>query len=281
MLLAQRKSFPISVEWKDNSGIHCIVDGGALHNITPDSEFGVYLKSDVNFLTQICVLHVAVLHHFSFTAKLPPSLDVAHPLIAVQTKFGKQAHLRIHTPLYGGFRKIYDGLSANPRLKHNLNRISLVDRPEDAQVEVRLIAEDEVRFTTHIKVATPQRILITRVVDGIGADPNVLAWIFSKMAHFYGELEHSYCDSRISRFVDVEFFELQEKDIFNEDTRFEDRILKPASHLNLYTNGVIELPPHDKGDGTLPYGMRLINNSQLGLYAYVFHFSSHDLKICE
>jgi hypothetical protein len=287
VLFAERKSFPISIEWNgnNNSVIHCTVNGGALHNITRDSEFGVYLKSDINFSNQICVLHVDVLDHFSFTAKLLPSVDVAHPLIAVQTKFGRQAHLRVHIPLYGGFRKIYDDLRENPRLAHNLNHISLVNRAEEAQVEVSLITKDEVRFTTHFKVAPQSKknklSTITRVTDGIGVDPIVLAWIFSKMAHFYGELEHSYEDSRISYYVKVEFLELQAEHILNKDTDSEDLILKPATHLNLYTNGAIELPLHDMGDGELPYGMRLINRSQLSLYAYVFHFSSHGLKICE
>lgn len=268
---------------KNNGLGQYVVRGGKIHNITLDSEFGVYRKTDITFSTQIGVLHVAELQSFSFIAKPPPnapSLDVADSLIAVQTKFGKQGHLRIHIPPQDGFRKIYDDLLANSELKHHFSGILLVDESKDAQVEVRVSAKDEVRFTMHIEVTTPNQMTMTQVVDGVEADPHHLACIFSKIAHFYRELKYINNDPRISRSVDVELYQLAEEYKLNEDTGFEEDVLEKIGP-NLCTNGVIDLVVPDAEAEGIPYGLRLVNKSSFGLHVNVFHFSSHDLSIGE
>jgi hypothetical protein len=257
------------------------VRGGKIHNITLDSEFGVYRKTDITFSTQIGVLHVAELQSFSFIAKLPlnaPSLDVADSLIAVQTKFGEQGQLRIHIPPQDSFRKIYDDLLANSELKHHFSGISLVDESKDAQVEVRLSAKGEVKFTMHIEVTTPDKMTISKVVDGVEADPHYLAWIFSKVAHFYRELKYINNDPRISRSIEVELYQLTEEYKLNQDTGYEEDVLEKTGS-NKCIDGVINLVVPDAEAEKIPYGLRLVNKSTLGLHANVFHFSSHDLSI--
>jgi hypothetical protein len=201
-------------------------------------------------------------------------------LIAVQTKFGKQGLLRIHIPPQDGFRKIYDDLRANSELRRHFSSISLVDKSKDAQVEVRLNAKDEVRFTMHIEVTTPDEMSITQVVDGVEADLHHLAWIFSKIAHFYRELKYSNNNPRISHSIDVELYKLTEVYKPNEDTGFEDVVLEKFGP-NQCIDGVINLvvPDADAEAEGILYGLKLVNNSTLGLHANMFYFSSHDLSI--
>lgn len=283
VLPTERKCFPIIFDKKYGGGVQCVVLGGVMHNITPDAEFGVYHKTDITFSTQICVLHVDDLEEFSFTATLPlnaPKLDPDIPIVAVQTKFGKQVRLRIHIPPQDGFRKIYDDMKKTQELKHYFDNIALVDNSKDPHVEITSPAKNEVRLKMYTKEVVPgQAASVTREVE---AHPGDLAWILSKMAHFYSEFKHSQVNARISRFVQVEFYELKDDYVFNDDTGFEDTIFKLVEpHSNLCVNGVIELPARDQKDGGKPYGLRLVNRSSLNLHANVFHFSSHDLKICE
>ncbi|KAF8188662.1 hypothetical protein BJ912DRAFT_968135 [Pholiota molesta] len=276
VLPTKPKCFPITFD-----GVQYVVHGGTIHNITPDAEFDVYRKDDVTFASPICVLYVDALDVYKFTATLPPNapqLGPYVPVVAVQTKFGNQVRLRIHIPSGDGFGKIYNDMKKTWKLKHFLDNVALVDISRDPHVKITSPSRDKVKLEMYTKVVAPGQAVST--IRDVTAHPDDLAWILSKMAHFYSEFEHSQVNERISQFVDVAFYELKEHSIPNDDTGFEDTILKPVEpRLNLFAGPVIELPPHNMRDEVKPYGLQLVNRSSLNLHANVFHFNSHDLTI--
>ncbi|KAF9474959.1 hypothetical protein BDN70DRAFT_884283 [Pholiota conissans] len=281
VLPSQRKSFDISFDAKEH---HYIVHGGSIHNISLDSEFGLFLKTDFNFATQLGTLCVGKLLPFTFEATLPKhtsTLDLSKPMIATQTKFGTQGCLHFYTPPKDGFRKFYAKMAQTPELaSYFYQQVDRVEESKDAQVEIQTVVKNKFKFTMTTPTMVPNQVAITQtqVVDADKMGRKCFAGMFPKIAHFYRELRYVNIEPKIARFIGVELYRLRDKQVFNKDVGYAEDILVPDGP-NLCVRGIIDLHiPNEEAEGK-PYGIRLVNKSAFDLYANVYHFDTHDLSI--
>ncbi|KAF9477976.1 hypothetical protein BDN70DRAFT_74573 [Pholiota conissans] len=287
VLPVQRKSFDIVYDGNADGGRGQItVRAGEIHNINLDSEFAVYLKSDISFTNQIGTLLVQELGDFKFTARRPngaPELNFNQLLVAVQNKIGtEKERIRIYSPPHDGFRKLYEDLVQKQDFTHHpLNNFTLLKSSTSTQrpeVEISLI-ENKFKFIMSTPPMQEKQPIITHAVDVDNSDlaDDELAWIFARMAHFYQELKYKndFNDDvrkNILRGVDVEFYRLQD----DADTD----ILAPTGS-NLCTDGVVNLHLANKADEEEPYGFKITNASSSKLYVNAFLFNTHNLSIGE
>ncbi|KAF9477972.1 hypothetical protein BDN70DRAFT_880495 [Pholiota conissans] len=281
VLPSQRKSFDISFDAK---GHHCIVHGGSIHNISLDSEFGLFLKTDFNFATQLGTLCVGKLLPFTFEATLPKNtstLDLSKPMIAIQTKFGTQGCLHFYTPPKDGFRKFYAEMAQTPELaSYFYQQVDRVEEAKDVQVKIQTVAENKFKFTMTTPTMVPNQVTITQtqIVDADKIGLQCFAGMFPKIAHFYRELRYVNIEPKIEQFIGVELYRLRDEQVFNKDVGYAEDVLVPDGP-NLRIGGVVDLHIPDEEAERIPYGIRLVNKAPWGLYASVFHFDTHDLSI--
>ncbi|KAF9479227.1 hypothetical protein BDN70DRAFT_878993 [Pholiota conissans] len=301
VLPIQKKAFDISFDDKANNGLgKYIVHGGTIHNIKENSEFSIYRKADLSFSTPKGTLEVDKIQSYSFTAKLPSNvtaIDLHEPMVAVQTKWGKQGRLNIYIDPGTPFWKTYDDMSKTPdlKLKSLFDTVVVVDKSDEAFVKIETNAENALKFTMSVPLMIPGQMMMEHVINNVDADANNLALTLSKVAHFYRELRYiktslpvSDSDThvplddekkpKISERISVEFYKLQENSDADEDTEYDEEILSPVGS-NLCTGGIVDLVIADEDEENIPYGIKIVNNSKLGLYANVFHFNTHDLEI--
>ncbi|KAF9477973.1 hypothetical protein BDN70DRAFT_74423 [Pholiota conissans] len=280
VLPIQKKAFDISFDDKANNGLgKYIVHGGAIHNIKEDSEFSIYRKADLSFSTPKGTLEVDKIQSYSFTAKLPSNvttIDLREPMVAVQTMFGKQERLNVYIDPRTPFWKTYDDMSKKPDLKFLFDTVVVVDKSDEAPVKIETNAKNALKFTMSVPVMIPSQTTMEQVVDDVDADPNNLALTLSKVAHFYRELRYVKMEPKMSKHISVELYKLQEDVDADEDIGYE--ILSPVEP-NLSNGGIVDLVIADEDEENIPYGIKIVNNSTLGLYANVFHFNTHDLAI--
>lgn len=113
-----------------------------------------------------------------------------------------------------------------------------------------------------------------------------ICWFLSRIAHFYWELDLPDAFTGINtkqshRNIKVEFYQLQEVVIMpSQATGLLDEALGAVGQ-NLYVDGIVNLVVADQDGYSIPYGLKLVNDSDQDFHVNLFHFTNSDLSICK
>ncbi|KAI0312157.1 hypothetical protein OF83DRAFT_1087200 [Amylostereum chailletii] len=250
-----------------------IMEAGMAHGITEGSEFAIYTSRDPSFKeSPLGVLGTGAIHLFSTEMVLPTGatpLYILEHAFALQTRIGAEEALRLHVPVNDQMASVFAALASEMQDRDPGQRTILLVEKDEADIAIAL-EDGEIVF--HILDALTVSLGMTRMYHPLG-QPGVddLA-IIRGAAHFYWHLRRSPLKRRLQSRVHVEFTKLVETD--DKDDLF-GRICVPEGPNLVDEQGRIDI----EADDTTLYGMKVINESEVGLYASLFYFDSSDLSI--
>ncbi|KAF8961631.1 caspase domain-containing protein [Flammula alnicola] len=250
-----------------------VLDAGSIHGITKGAEFAVHPSTELAFKTPLGTLIVETLGPFSAT--LQPLLgshgfNITPSAIAVQTKAGEREDIRFYFPLDNSFLPCYEALiSVMQSKKANFQNIVLVDRPEDAHLEV---AMENGKAIFLIKDERVTQYGLTRLFHSVDPVVEEIVPVLKAAAHYYWKLNRSSNNPDITHNVQVEVYKLQES-LSNFD-QFGHPEMTPVGP-NLCRNNVLDFVVEEDA----PYGVKLTNNSPRDFYPNLFYFDNSDLSI--
>ncbi|KJA25069.1 hypothetical protein HYPSUDRAFT_214125 [Hypholoma sublateritium FD-334 SS-4] len=269
---ARRKAFAVQYQSQTR---RYVLHAGNIQKVNPQSTFALFLKSDVDFTRQLGTLSVANGHigQFLSQATVTPEirLDPEQDIVAVPVKSGTNGDLNVFIAPNDNFHAVYQRLKED----HGLENVTLTNTLKVSNIGISM-AGNKITFTLcSLPCPNVMPFKWQQVVQFGSYDSSALelVGILSRAAHFYRELRliHKVPDD----VLEVRFYELVQAQSSSPWTPPE---FVPAQHpKDLYSNGIVTIlySPDAK------YGIKLINKTELNLYANVFYFVNQDLSIVE
>lgn len=256
-----------------------IVHAGFIHKITPHSKFSLFRKSDVDLADQIGTLSVAesTIGRFSSPAKVSftSPIQPETPIVALQTKIGREDDLRVYIPPSNSFLDIYQEL----KKKHDLDDVSTVRSLEDADMVAEKVSNNKITFTMRtIKHTKLPRYEWPQTVKFDASKPAEIAKILSSASHFYRELkcnDQQSASKKILNDIEISFHTLKYQAELGDWDQPE--FVPDDPCVNLYDNGIISI----RHDPKAMYGLKLVNRSKSDLYPTIFLFDNRSLEISQ
>ncbi|TFY66007.1 hypothetical protein EVG20_g5083 [Dentipellis fragilis] len=225
------------------------MDAGAAHGITEGAEFTVYKDRD-DLDTPLGTLIVLQMAAFSSVLDVLPYGDrfkLNKDAYALQTRAGAQEDLRIHVALDDRLTDLFEALATEMQKTGSGAQKILLDTKEKSVLDLQLEKD--------------------RIVFNI-LDPLVTGYGLKRIPH---TIDVDVDAAMPLHKIKVEVYELEEADgEYDEDLQ---AILRPKGP-NLKRGDVVDVV----ADGTR-YGVKVVNTTNVPLYASVFFFSHGDLSI--
>lgn len=269
MLSPSRECYPIRFERNDESSWQLILAAGSVHGITAGAEFTIFLLSNTALQEQTALVTVVEsARAFTSVLHIPSGFTLTQPSVAVQTRAGRKEDLCLYVHPQDTFHNLFrSACESKYRSQYCLDNITIVDNPGHAHLGVRV-------STTRNKVIFDMRDERTtsfgfkHQFDAVDADVDMVALVLGRAAHFYRTLNRVNGEPRVTGLVRVGFYRLQKSGVVNDSSQ-----VGP----NLCRNGMIDFLI----DEAASYGLEIVNESSLNLYAYLFYFDPSDLSISE
>ncbi|KAJ7232711.1 caspase domain-containing protein, partial [Mycena rebaudengoi] len=257
-----------------------ILEGGAAHGITNKAEFAVY--ADRNMSSPIGMVIALQPTAFNTLCTLHPQSEVpfalSEPRFALQTRTGEGHDVRLFIELNIKLLDVFIRVMKEmQRTDVEKRQFYLVDSVDDEPDLVITLDNDLVQF--RIMDQTCQQYGLTHMPLENKINPDYLYLILRNAAHFYWHLHRSNKEGRIAtQKIELECIKLIRSGELTTD--LEDLWLPdPAGH-NFNVGGMIILNVKEGEDEEHDtYGYRIINNSNVPLYAAMFYFDVSDLSI--
>lgn len=257
-----------------------ILEGGAAHGITNKAEFAVY--ADRNMSSPIGMVIALQPTAFNTLCTLHPQSEVlfalSEPGFALQTRTGEGHDVRLFIELNIKLLDVFIRVMKEmQRTDVEKRQFYLVDSVDDEPDLVITLDNDLVQF--RIMDQTCQQYGLTHMPLENKINPDYLYLILRNAAHFYWHLHRSNKEGRIAtQKIELECIKLIRSGELTTD--LEDLWLPdPAGH-NFNVGGMIILNVKEGEDEEHDtYGYRIINNSNVPLYAAMFYFDVSDLSI--
>ncbi|KAF8875734.1 caspase domain-containing protein [Gymnopilus junonius] len=243
--------------------ISITVEAGSAHGVTEGAEFSIYSESDLRFEKRLTLGTVKSVAAFTSTLNDLPYPGV-NPCIAIQTKAGQKEDVRLFVPQGNSFFTVFESVrNDHNNHKYDLHNITLVADQSIAHLKATMKGADvqfEIADERVTRYGFTQQFKTVDIVDS-----DRVGWTFSRIAHFYRELNKANSNSKLTSLVRLEFYELEEND--------DDDLV--AFGKNLCNSGTIDVDVNEE----IPYGIKLVNESNFDLYPYLFWFDNTDLSI--
>jgi hypothetical protein len=246
------------------------MDAGTAHGVTEGATFAIYKDKHVYLTTDpLGTMVASAPGPFSTALDFSPTdckFSIEGQAFALQIRAGKQADLSLYVPFDQKplpiFQAIATGMQVNAR--QQINMLTDEDLKQGKMPDLGIAFEnDHIVFdikdpnvTVHGLHRMPRRVL-----------PNIdeVSPIIRAAAHYYWHLRRVGSAQFIKNTVEVEFTKLLDGDT---------RTRKPDGP-NLIKAGVVDLVVNEDDI----YGMKITNNGELPLYAFVFYFNNSDWSI--
>ena len=249
------------------------MDAGVVHGITEGTYFDVYQDRE-STLNGTSLGTLVVLHTDSFTSTLDIITEASRSLpeegYAVRARVRLEEDLRIHVAPNVQL-SLTQALAARDLQKEGfLHRILLVEK-EKAELEFTL---EEGRVVVNLLDSVVTTLGLTRIPFFIEPTADVVYSFIGAVSHFYWHLRQKGDTQALHKKFQVEFTEvLQSEEEYDDD-------LQPILYAvgpNLNHENIVDLHIQ-KGK---MYGMKLVNNSDVALYPFLFFFDNSDFSIGE
>ncbi|KAA1472263.1 hypothetical protein DENSPDRAFT_881116 [Dentipellis sp. KUC8613] len=247
-----------------------ILDAGAAYGVTEDAMFAVYGDRD-DLETPLGSLVVLETAAFSSVLGIPPhgkKLKLKKDAYALQTRAGVQEELRIHIALDDRLTDLFEALAKEMQTPGAETQKILLDTKEKSVLDLQL-EDDHIVFDILDPLVTVyglKRIPYTIPIDVDAALPVIRA-----AAHYYWHLNRTTKTPKLQGKVQVEVYELEESDDESGDSL--QALLRPKGP-NLKRGDIADVVA-----GGTKYGLKVVNTTDIPLYASVFFFGHSDLSI--
>ncbi|KAF8154782.1 caspase domain-containing protein [Crassisporium funariophilum] len=257
----------------DGTGSKYVLEAGAAHGIGKDAVFDLYPDQNV-LRNAVPLASMIVTDTRAFTSTLEfvrqnSSLTLIDTAYAMQTRAGEEEHLRLCIEPNEGFASIYDCLcrdfSSSSPFGSVLRRVSLVSK-DKAEYEISLEGNEVV---TNILNPQVTQFGLHQLPKRIEAGYSEVSRLISSLAHYQKHLRRNNSIHALQKLVVIEVMKLQ----VNVDAS---DAFPVGKNLNL--GGIVDMPIGPSGESDA-YGIRILNHSQLDLYASLFYFDNSDLSI--
>ncbi|KAA1472278.1 hypothetical protein DENSPDRAFT_171259 [Dentipellis sp. KUC8613] len=244
------------------------MDAGAAHGVTEGAEFTVYKdRDDLDTpLGTLIVLETAAFSSVLDVLSYDDRFKFDKDAYALQTRAGTQEDLRIHVALDDRLTDLFEALAMEMQ-KTGAQKI-LLDTKEKSVLDLQL---EKGRIVFNILDPLVTGYGLTQIPHSIDIDVEVAMPVIRAAAHYYWHLNRTTKTPKLQGKIKVEVYELEEADgEYDEDLQ---AILRPKGP-NLKRGDIVDVV----ADGTR-YGVKVVNTTNIPLYASVFFFSHGDLSI--
>ncbi|KAG9121488.1 hypothetical protein FRC07_002546, partial [Ceratobasidium sp. 392] len=247
---------------------------GFAQGVTKGARFDIYQHHLNDPMSNPCLATLEVTAVLNFHSVLTATGDlpqIQNPAYARQVSPGRGHEIKVYV-----FPALQEKLQGDPewRDKFLSDDSSFVARPtfdiSEADLSLDLRSDNRVTYDTHNKISNEHG--ITRLPETTRVDVKQILAALQSAAAWDWHVGRTNPDSPFKDDVRIEVFRVKE-DLtkWNPDGR---RPLIPAGE-NLNTNGVAEIFV----DPTHYYGYRIVNDTALDLYPYLFYFDASKLSI--
>jgi hypothetical protein len=254
---------------------------GEIHGITVNTEFAVYSSEFFTTTdTPLGYLIVAKVNAFTCIMKLPeghPDFAIESGAVALQTRAGSTEKFLVH--IGDDLDCVLEALAREIRDPTPERwQISLAP-PDIAELSVVADGSDVAFYHQHPDV---RRLGLERLFYTVPQNADHVQRALRGAAHFFGHLRNSPQKGLLRNRVDVRMYELEESDQPNPDTEDPSFILQPMDRVVDDGSSILTVKAAVAGsdEEVLPiYGIELVNNTRVDLYAWVFYFDMSTLEI--
>ena len=248
------------------------MDAGAVHGITDGAYFDLYQDRD-STLNGTFLGTLVVLHTDPFTSTLDIIPGASRPTLeegyALRNRVRFEEDLRIHVATNVQL-PLTQALAKDLQRKSFLHRILLVEK-EKAELNFTL---EKRRVVVNLLDSVVTTLGLTRIPFIIEPRADVVYTFIHAVSHFYWHLRQKGNTQAFHKEIQVEFTE-----VVRSDKEYDDH-LHPVVYPvgpNLNHEYIIDLQIKQ---GKM-YGIKLINNSDVALYPFLFFFDNSDFSIGE
>lgn len=255
------------------------LEAGEIHGITAGAKFNIYATKDPDSKCLGVMVAAATDKPSAVTTVLRLD-DGSSPIpsepstkYALQVLVGEQQDLRVFIEPDTRLLDVFVLLNANMKKSQEQGKRGFKPAEQDETPDLRVVMKgDKVEFGITDSVCVSRG--MTTTGWPVDCDASAIFPVLTSAADFYFHLRRTSSQKVLSKMVDLECYELEETDDFTEDL---DPLLA-ATGESLVKQGVIDV---EIGKNPLTYGYKIVNRSNLPLYAALFYFSMGDLSIGE
>jgi len=253
-----------------------VMEGGTARGITDGAEFTIYKNQE--FLTRASPLGVLVAKEVTaFTTTLTPPSGSHSTIIfvgqayALQTKAGKKEDLRVLVAMNDGLVQVFQALAQHmQRPGSDDRRIQLVESDQNPHFQID-IEEGKVVFDNLDPLVTKYGLMRMPYTTNNNVDD--LYPVIRAAAHFRWHVELTNPKHTLQNKVEIEFYEIREKE--GDYDEFGIPIYEVTGE-NLNVAGEVYIGE----DSSKLYAFKIVNNTPLSLYPWLFYFDNSSFEIC-
>lgn len=259
-----------------------ILQAGAAHGVTKGAVFSVYrdmLSAVVTSGTEPVIGSLTASNPTPFSTNMvitpeTPEFDIGtSEAFALQTRVGEEEAMRIHIQLDNRLEGVFRAVAQEMTIGTNIQQtLQLVDEREKAELDL-FLENDKVVFGILDPLVRIHG--LTRMPYTVDTAPANVYPVIRAAAHYRWHLRRTSHEQLLQKKVKVQFNTLVETDEFDDDLHF---LYRPnGPNLLEDGKGIVDI----KVDGKTLYGIKIINELDIDLYASLFYFDNSDLSISE
>ena len=209
-----------------------------------------------------------------FDSTIAPCPDTSQfelhtPAFALLTKAGSRQDLRVYIARHRKLSRTFEALVKLQNERPERPRVLVVKKKKDAKLGIDM-DRNKVMFDILDERVTAFN--LRRIPFSVPSDATILYPILDAAAHFHWHLHRTDENRNLEKKVRLEFTKVEQvEDMYDDDLN---PVIEPIGN-NLNKESVIDLVANNK----VMYGIKILNDSPLPLYPFLFYFDNNNLSI--